>query len=363
MSSNSKIQFYHEYTVRKNTKFNAIKFYLIDKTLSLFIKSHKITVRQPKKILIIRNCKIGDMILTTSLFREIKKNFPSSKLTVIASHSNYPIIEKNKNIDKIILLDFSWKKNPLKTLSNYMRVFKEIKKENYDIGIEAGTMFINMFFMYFSKIKIRTGYFSFNGGRPFLTHPIEYKTEIHSSISELELVKKALGIKINDYSQEIITDKNDVEELNNFLKKHDIKKFICIVPDASFEKKQWALEKFDKLIKFLNKKYPLYKIIIVGSDDNKISWLVKRNPSCISLIKGNLRVNYLLFKKSSLVIAHDGAPMHLSWIADANLIALIPKHMNLKHIGPSGQKSHVIYKEMKDISVEDVEKEISKILK
>jgi len=355
-------KFYQEYCVRKNSKQNAIKLYFLDKLIGLFFKSKPIKISNPKKILIIRNCKIGDMVLTTNVFREIKKNFPNSKLTVIASKLNSQIIEKNPNINKIIQLDFSWRKKPISTLRNYIKVFKKIKREKYDIGIEAGTMLINMIFMYFSKIKMRSGYYSFNGGKPLLTNPVRYKKEIHASISELELVKKNLSIKSINEHQEIFVDENDKLELTNFLNEFKLKKYVCIVPDASFKEKQLSLNKFDAVIKYIKQKYPLYKIILVGSDSKKIRYLSKKNFSTIPLIKKNLRFNYLLYKNSSLVIAPDGAPMHLAWIANINLIALIPKEYNLKHIGPLGKKSIVIYKEMKDISVEDIKTEIDKVL-
>jgi len=51
------------------------------------------------KILIIQNDNIGEVVLSTAVFREIKKNIPGCKITLIASKTNRSIIEKNKNID------------------------------------------------------------------------------------------------------------------------------------------------------------------------------------------------------------------------------------------------------------------------
>jgi len=60
-----------------------------------------------KKILIIRNDKIGDLITTTSVFREIKKKIPKSEITVIVSKENKQVIEKNKYVDKLIVMNSS----------------------------------------------------------------------------------------------------------------------------------------------------------------------------------------------------------------------------------------------------------------
>lgn len=48
-----------------------------------------------KKILFLRHDGVGDMVLSTPLFRALKKNFPDARLTVLASERNYGIIQNN----------------------------------------------------------------------------------------------------------------------------------------------------------------------------------------------------------------------------------------------------------------------------
>jgi ADP-heptose:LPS heptosyltransferase len=57
----------------------------------------------PGNILIVQIGKLGDMILTTPLFREIKKLFPASKLTVLASERNYEIVQADANVDSVLI--------------------------------------------------------------------------------------------------------------------------------------------------------------------------------------------------------------------------------------------------------------------
>lgn len=91
-------------------------------------------LKDPKSIVVIQIGKIGDMILTTPLFSGIKKLFPDSKLTVLASKINKDIplnhgsvdevIVYKKNIFENILLLFSTMKNPdlwIDTKDNYSR--------------------------------------------------------------------------------------------------------------------------------------------------------------------------------------------------------------------------------------------------
>jgi len=172
-------------------------------------------------------------------------------------------------------------------------------------------------------------------------------------------------MKINskNYKLDIATDKEDNIEFENIIRRYKLRKFICIIPDASLEYKQWPLEKFNEIIAYLADKYNEYKVILIGHDMNKMKWLSKRNPQIImpnELI--NLRISYLLLKKCSLVITHDGGPMHLAGAANVKIIAFIPRHLALPYYRPLGDKVSIISKDTKKISVEEVKREIDKIL-
>jgi ADP-heptose:LPS heptosyltransferase len=48
-----------------------------------------------RKVLILRNDKIGDMIVTAALLRELKKNYPHWQIDVAASSANRDVIADN----------------------------------------------------------------------------------------------------------------------------------------------------------------------------------------------------------------------------------------------------------------------------
>ena len=315
-----------------------------------------------RKILVIRNDHIGDLILSSRVFRELKRKFPYSKITALVSPVNKQILEKNKNIDNFIIMGYG--RNILKNFIKYFSLLKYLRKKKFDVGIDLRGDFLNIFlFMFLSRIKYKIGFYKSIISKYFLNFYYKSIESKHETFLVIDILNKSLNLKCSSYWPEIIVDKKDKTNFKKFLKKNKIQKFICINPDASLQTKQWDLKNFDALIKFFGERYPKYKIILVGSDKEKINFLVKKNPKVISLVKKNLRIVYLLFKKSSLVIAPDGGPMHIAWTAKTNLIALIPRYLNLKNIKPLGRKSKIIYKKMDKITVEEVQKEIKKILK
>ena len=81
----------------KDKKF--IKAYL----LRLFTKKNKSTFRvtDSKKVLILKNDRIGDMIVTTPIFSELKKSYPDISISVLASNLNKDVIKYNPYVEKI----------------------------------------------------------------------------------------------------------------------------------------------------------------------------------------------------------------------------------------------------------------------
>jgi len=317
-----------------------------------------------KKILLIRNDKIGDIITSSGLPRELRKIFPKAKITFIASNVNRALIKKNKNINEIIALDYSPRK--LGEFLEYFRIMRKLRREKYDLGIDLrGGLFNILFFLYFAGVRYRIGFYNQYIGKFFLHDPwdrYKYKPTNNSVILRRDLINKSLGLNIKNYWPEIVTDEEDQKMLGNLMKEKKLRRFICIVPDASLELKQWPLGNFDLLIKYLKKRYPRKQIVLVGTSRDKISWLAKKNPQVITILDVNLRVLYLLFKKSDLVIAHDGGPMHLAWVGRSKLLALITKHFSLPWVKPLGKNSRFIYADLSKLSVEKVENEVKRIL-
>lgn len=82
----------------------------------------------PKKILIIRLGRIGDMVLSRPLIAQISSSFKETEIDVLASHDNHRIIRKDDFVSEVIV----WDKNPLKAIPTLLK----LRSRKYDILIE-----------------------------------------------------------------------------------------------------------------------------------------------------------------------------------------------------------------------------------
>lgn len=306
-----------------NKKFN----YYFDKVTGLFIKSKRQEIGYPKKILCLRNDHIGDMVYSTQLFRELKKEFPKTKITVIATSGNRSIIEKDENVDEILEGDLFWRRG-FKGFLDYLKILKKIRNEKFDVGIDIRRSKLNIiFFLFIPRIRTRISFYNINGGKAFLTHPILYEKKMNNVEDRIVLINKAFGLNIKNYIPTIAFDEEDEEDVKKVMNQLGIKpkKYVTFAAGATVKSKKWPEKKFNELIKTFHKKYPNYKIVLNGANSDKelINQLSKNRDYCVPLINYNLRRMGLIFKNARAVVANDGCGTDISWVAGANLITLV----------------------------------------
>ena len=66
-------------------------------------KNIEFDVKKSSKVLMLRYDRIGDMVITTPVFRELKKSYPNIEINVLASQANHMILKNNPYIDSVYL--------------------------------------------------------------------------------------------------------------------------------------------------------------------------------------------------------------------------------------------------------------------
>lgn len=85
-----------------------------------------------KKILLIQLKQIGDVLITTSLLKNIKINFPDSKVDIIVYDYCAGVVENNPYVDKIIKINEKERNSFFKL---YLKMAK-LREEKYDYSID-----------------------------------------------------------------------------------------------------------------------------------------------------------------------------------------------------------------------------------
>jgi len=298
-----------------------------------------------KKILMIRNDHIGDLVLSTNVFREIKKFFPDSEISLIVSRLNRKIVEKNKNIDKIIEIEIPSYK--IGIIFKYFKMAFLLRRKKFDYGVDLRGSIMNSFFLlWLAGVKKRISRTDAHPGiSKILTKQIKLNKKDHLVRQNIDIINAGFEINSKNYWPEVITDKGDEKDVEDFLKKRKLKKYICICPLTNLKYKQWDLNNFKKLIKWIEKNYGDYKILLLGLEKEReiLDALASETKSSDVVLDFNIRRLSILFKKSSLVIAQDGGPMQIAWVVKSKLIALIPNFEDITYsVDPLGKNTTTI---------------------
>ncbi|QNJ98362.1 glycosyltransferase family 9 protein [Constantimarinum furrinae] len=127
---------------------------------------------QLKKILVIQNKRIGDVLISSVIANNIKKVFPKSHITYFVYDYTTGVLQNNPNIDEII----SANDKELKKLPNLFKAIREVRKAKYDIIFDPYAKFQSRMMCLFSGAEYRIGLKRAHKDLklPFYTHPISF---------------------------------------------------------------------------------------------------------------------------------------------------------------------------------------------
>ena len=109
-----------------------------------------------KKLLLIRLSALGDVVFNIPLANILKKN--GYTVHWLTSEKGFDIVNNNPCVDKTILAPVEkWKKekNFIKNFLEYLKIIKDIRKENYDIVIDTQLILKSFIWTKFSGGKRR----------------------------------------------------------------------------------------------------------------------------------------------------------------------------------------------------------------
>jgi ADP-heptose:LPS heptosyltransferase len=82
------------------------------------------------RVLFIRYERIGDMIMATSLIRNIASALPGGKVDVLATPTTAPVLERNPYVGQVLTLD-------RRSLRSYKDLMKRLRGEHYTVMVDG----------------------------------------------------------------------------------------------------------------------------------------------------------------------------------------------------------------------------------
>ncbi|WOE70345.1 putative lipopolysaccharide heptosyltransferase III [Hydrogenimonas thermophila] len=284
------------------------------------------------KILVIKFRHIGDVLLSTSLIKNLKLNYPNAQIDYVLNKDCAEMVSHNPFINKIFSYDRKEirSKNFIKRLIEEYYFIKSIISNKYDLVINLTEGDRGAIISKLSKAKIRLGIRSKNRWVNFFLKP--YTTDIipdysvHTIEKDLKFID-AIGGKIFEKKAEIFYSNEDEKSVKEICKQYDLNQFIIVHPVSRWLFKCWDNNKFAKVIDYIQKEMQI-PVVITASPAPKELQIVndllgKCHTKPINLAgKLSLKKLAALISKSDLFLGVDTAPMHMAAALEIPVIAL-----------------------------------------
>lgn len=279
-----------------------------------------------RRVLVLRLDLIGDFVFTTPLLRELRRALPAASITLVVSPLVAPLARPCPHVDEVLVLDPRGLLGWARTLAFARR---QLLPRRFDLALlprfvadEArGTLAA-----YASGARWRVGFAesprhgkrTYRGIDRLLTRALPVRGRAHELVRGLELLR-SLGIAAADERQELWTAPDDETRAAAILESagvHAGERFVALVPATSARKKDWPLDRWAEVGRWLAAERRVRLVILGGPREREVGQRLAAaiGPAAADLTgdRAPLRESVALLRRAALYLGGNTGPVHMA---------------------------------------------------
>lgn len=300
---------------------------------------------KPRRILIIRPDRIGDVVLTTPLIRAVRQSFPDSYIGVMVNTITGALLKHNPNIDLLITDDPDGKDSGR---SGFWRQVRTLRSLKFDTGLMPLPRERHAWMMLLAGIKTRIGvggkiYQILTGTRTVSRN--KYIPLRHEADYVMDLGRK-IGLTTDDLIPDLFVTDDERESAKQFFIDHrfDLNKpIIGINPSSNRSAPNWKPEDYVRLAERLGDRYQLF--INIGTPNAELEKYFEPFRNKHIVYSGvNVRELISLCTFLSVLVSSSTGTMHIAaavTVPTVTLFCTLPA-CSATLWGPLGNRSEII---------------------
>ena len=317
-------------------------------------KRTKKIVGTPKKILFLRYDRIGDMVITTPVFREFRKAYPNSEIYVLASKTNSEIIKFNPYINQIFI------NHKHSFISDLPALFK-LRKLQIDIAIEFDHSVVPHAIL---RLKIinpkkiisvrKDGRYGVSGEELKLYDQYSSRAEdAHARDTWLKTIESYIG-KVTNRNYEIFLNNESIVKSEQFMKQLDSEFLVGFNLEGAVKGKKIHFTDFKELANHIRKISPEVQIVLFCHPEkrdslNKEIETANLTNVCLSYPTYSIIDLCALIMKMNLVITPDTSVVHIASAFDIPIISIHENNLkSFQLFKPQSSISRTVFSEESD---------------
>lgn len=274
------------------------------------------------RVLFIRYDRIDDMIMATSLIRNIAMTLPSGKVDVLATPATAPVLEGNPHVAKILMFE-------RRSRASYSQLMKRLRREHYTVMVDGRInnppIFISTpLLMYAGRARFRVGAQGDRKPRIYNVAVPEWnRVEHYIEGSKHLAVPFGVNPALVDWQPEIFLSREEQVRAEEWWKEarslaatdetasRGITKCLLVNLSDSESKRRWPDGKFIATLRTARERAPNMPIIVIGLPEEWES--VQKVASAVSALPvqtPGLRDAFALVGAADLVFTPDTSIAH-----------------------------------------------------
>lgn len=153
------------------------------------------TLASPRRILVVQLDHLGDAVLSSPIFPQLRAAYPLARIEVLASLSNRSVFEINPHVDEVLIAERNWferRSGGAAILSAVWTLGRRLRSRRYDLGIDVRGDVLTVLVLALARIPRRLGW-TMGGGGFLLTDVAPWVPNRHEVHSRLALLR-TLGL-------------------------------------------------------------------------------------------------------------------------------------------------------------------------
>ncbi len=207
-----------------------------------------------KKILVLQQRQLGDVLLSTPVFSALHKAFPQVQIDFFTEKKCLPIIANNPHIQNIHLID----KNTHPSFFSQIGFYRQVAKSDYDAVINLQNLPRCLMQVFFSQAKYKIGMHEKGYKNAFYTHTIK-QTSTYASARKLDLLAPFGISSFENAKPEIYLTEEEKTQALKVLSEHAFsEEKTLIIMDVTHKdiKRTYPRKYYAQIIEYIHKCIP-----------------------------------------------------------------------------------------------------------
>lgn len=301
----------------------------------------------PNSFLVVEPWGIGDVVLSTSLLRGLRSNFPDARITLLAKTHAKELLANSGLVDEIIVFDFPWtafsgKLAPGKYVpKQFQKLIRQLRQRDFDVSFDARRDIRSNVITYFAGARRRIGY-DFGGGAHLLTDALPSGTQNEHKVRDWLALLAPLGVEAGErFAPTLTVTEGELANARRRIRVAGLsteKLIVGVHPGAGQEVRRWKPERFAAVIDELSSD-PQVQVVIFEEREGDSAPIVPLTG--VPRLRSNLRDLMALIGACDMLLCADSGPMHIANALGVPVTALFGPQRR-EWYGPRGAMDHVV---------------------